>query len=487
MTKEIPMNNYLSRLSYLQQKQLPEQREKYNSTNIKMQPIGEMLNKMYFARKYQEVRLQCLETQKMLLEKKIETPSQYDDWENACKVLINEVVDLQILSYRDYLKARTHEDDSMPEASLRQKVKEIAEEYYLEQIAFEQKDIKAMLQSVKAQYKNAEEVCNEMFDVTTSTGMLRENILEQWSAFCKRTKNALEKQASGDLLALCEQGDLVGVKRCIDQKLLGTRTAFINKKMPVLLQEIEKVETYALHLACIYGHADVVEYLIKKGADVTLADTQGYLSLDRAVLNLNATAKSAKIIQLLIKAEPKLLNMVGPFRRTALHTAAFNGNLAGVKSLIQCGVPLDACEEFEGTALHKAVLKGHIDVVDFLLETGANFRAVDANNNTPLQLAVLNCNRNMVHTFMKAGFILSELQLCLVKTAADKEHKWAKESLLMLKGLYGNLVGQLEPKISVAEPLGQSLSHVFASPVDELSVKEEIPEEVSQRSQYGKS
>ncbi|MEM7352789.1 MAG: PQQ-binding-like beta-propeller repeat protein [Acidobacteriota bacterium] len=52
--------------------------------------------------------------------------------------------------------------------------------------------------------------------------------------------------------------------------------------------------------------------------------------------------------------------------------AATDGDLEGVKTLIESGVDLDAQTRYEVTPLYFAAKYGHLEVVDFLLEKGAN-------------------------------------------------------------------------------------------------------------------
>ena len=94
--------------------------------------------------------------------------------------------------------------------------------------------------------------------------------------------------------------------------------------------------------------------------------------------------------------QPQLLQIGGAL----LARFAGVGNLEGVRTLLDLGVPVDALWP-EGdpyfditrnsTALHVAAWRAHHDVVRELIARGANVNATDARNRTPLQLAVKAC------------------------------------------------------------------------------------------------
>eukprot|EP01052_Picozoa_sp_SAG31_P049350 SAG31_NODE_10762_length_1101_cov_0.862275_1_plen_103_part_00 len=96
------------------------------------------------------------------------------------------------------------------------------------------------------------------------------------------------------------------------------------------------------HLAALKGHAELVDLLLRSGA--------------------NATARTA-------------------LGRTPLHLAAMGGSAASAKLLLEHpGVEPDtvASARTGETALHMAALHGYGDVVAVLLKAGADVRRVGA-------------------------------------------------------------------------------------------------------------
>lgn len=61
---------------------------------------------------------------------------------------------------------------------------------------------------------------------------------------------------------------------------------------------------------------------------------------------------------------------------------ASKGNAAGVKKLLDQGMPVDATDYDGRTALHLAASEGHTDIVKLLLEYNADVNPIDRNGDT---------------------------------------------------------------------------------------------------------
>ena len=49
----------------------------------------------------------------------------------------------------------------------------------------------------------------------------------------------------------------------------------MNPQMSIDVQDVDQNNLTALHVACCYGHYEIVEWLIKKGADLDVTDDKG--------------------------------------------------------------------------------------------------------------------------------------------------------------------------------------------------------------------
>jgi len=73
--------------------------------------------------------------------------------------------------------------------------------------------------------------------------------------------------------------------------------------------------------------------------------------------------------------------------RSALNTAAVNGNLEEVQRLVEAGTALDYCDNFGRTALWAVAQRGHKSIIKFLLEHDSCMNMPDCEGVTPMDIA----------------------------------------------------------------------------------------------------
>lgn len=120
-------------------------------------------------------------------------------------------------------------------------------------------------------------------------------------------------------------------------------------------------------LATVFGHLEVAEYLLKKGADVNAAATNGtgYNALTGAV----ASGHPAIVAWLLANGADANYRYGAGY--SPLLTAAANGHLGIVNMLLKDGADLHAKTNDGKTALAYAKERGHTAVAELLSEQGA--------------------------------------------------------------------------------------------------------------------
>lgn len=109
---------------------------------------------------------------------------------------------------------------------------------------------------------------------------------------------------------------------------------------------------------------------------------------------------------------------------SALHRAAWNGDMPTVVAELEKGVDPNIRDDLERTPLHLACYKGRIsttpveervvgqpdpgnyytsEMVEYMIEKGADVNAVDKDNSTPLMEAIPNGHKEIVDILIKAG------------------------------------------------------------------------------------
>ena len=165
-----------------------------------------------------------------------------------------------------------------------------------------------------------------------------------------------------------------------------------------------------LHVAARIGNDFILSYLMgnRKRApgspgDVdpsALRDSHGLLLLHCAALSGNAECLKYWLEE--GESPSADVNAVDLLGQSALHYAAFKGNLASILLLLKRGAnPNLASEPEKSTPLHKACASGSIPCIEALLEAGALLDARDAEGATPLHKAAFSGHTQLVRLLQR--------------------------------------------------------------------------------------
>lgn len=164
----------------------------------------------------------------------------------------------------------------------------------------------------------------------------------------------LAREAVLELHEAAAAGQLARVKQLVDED-------------PELAKSLSPDGFPVFALPAVFGHLEVAEYLLGKGADVNAVATNGtgYNALTGAV----ASGHTSIVAWLLANgADPNYRYGAG---YSPLLTAAANGHLGIVSLLLASGADLHAKANDGKTALRFAQERGHADVTEVLRSHGA--------------------------------------------------------------------------------------------------------------------
>ncbi|XP_043427901.1 ankyrin repeat domain-containing protein 26-like isoform X2 [Prionailurus bengalensis] len=133
----------------------------------------------------------------------------------------------------------------------------------------------------------------------------------------------------------------------------------------------DKMNRTALHLACANGHPEVVTLLVERKCHLNLCDHENRTALMKAV-----QCQEEKCVNILLEngADPNIRDVSG---NTALHYAAFGDNISIIEKLLLYNANTEARNKDNITPLLVAVNENKQQIVEVLVEKAANIHAED--------------------------------------------------------------------------------------------------------------
>lgn len=141
-----------------------------------------------------------------------------------------------------------------------------------------------------------------------------------------------------------------------------------------------------LHYASGAGCLELVEALLRLGADPNMQDDGGHTPLYRAA-NQCASATGPEVVRALVRAGANVNTDGGVTRATPLHMAARRGHVEIAQALLDCGAAIDARDALGDTPLRRSVNCNKIQVASLLVDRGADIHSIGNKALTPLRAA----------------------------------------------------------------------------------------------------
>lgn len=169
-----------------------------------------------------------------------------------------------------------------------------------------------------------------------------------------------------------------------------------------------------------------LQAMLKQGMDPNLSEpTRGETALMHAVRE-----NSQEAVKLLIEAKGINLDLRAKNGDTALMVAAFKKNKSAAAALLAKGA---RANQDGWTALHYAAWVGDVDIIDMLLKKSAQVDAPSPNGTTPLMMAARGGHIHAVKALLDAGAdpnLLNEHQMNALAFAREGNHQDIVDGLI---------------------------------------------------------
>jgi ankyrin repeat protein len=129
-----------------------------------------------------------------------------------------------------------------------------------------------------------------------------------------------------------------------------------------IVKILQHADEEALHRAASDGNAELVEKLLRNGADVFQRSKDGDTAMHRAAAYGHTT-----VVELLAVGSG-IMEVRSKLGSTALHKAAYGGHEAVVNILLQLGANIQAIRPDGWTPLHFAAQYGHLKAMNLLVD-----------------------------------------------------------------------------------------------------------------------
>jgi uncharacterized protein len=204
--------------------------------------------------------------------------------------------------------------------------------------------------------------------------------------------------------------------------LAGVRTALAGD--PALLDQTNESGQNAFLLAKYYRQPEIAEYLLSLSPTLDLfsscvagrvSEVTDQIDRDRSLLEAHSGDGWTPLHLAAFFGHPELANALldrgadvnarstNSMKNTPLHAAAAGGKIELMRLLLDRGAGANASQEGGWTALHSAAQSGNREMVELLLAYGAHINARAQNNQTPLDLALTNGHHDVARLLEELG------------------------------------------------------------------------------------
>ena len=236
----------------------------------------------------------------------------------------------------------------------------------------------------------------------------KENILDGKKLFacdilCRRTDRETKRPLHEGILSLIEL--------CKTLSLNSIHCSSILKRHNLNAVSCSTKRT-PLHMLCSTGLIDLVQSLMKFGADVRAVDKYG-----NTPMHIACYCGQKQIVKLLLlKSYYQLVDSVNEEGYTPLMMACRENKDEIVQILLKKGANVNMGADINDTALHVACINGLSEVAELLIENGAEINCRNKIGATPLKLAFQNNHCELVCRLIEKGATIDDSLACAINT-----------------------------------------------------------------------
>jgi truncated hemoglobin YjbI len=273
--------------------------------------------------------------------------------------------------------------------------------------------LRELFERSSAHVVNTEDVSPHAPDGAERTGgPIRDEIARRWNAH-QVLDEAVAAVRSGDAQRAIALADSAALREWFGRDhsiLTGMLALMMRSRNETVLHYVRETitdapglarERYAgrtlLHEASAQGCLDLVELLLRTGADPNAHDGGGHAPL-YSLANECREPGGESVVRALMDAGADVNADDGVKRCTALHMAARRDAVEIAGALLDCGARIEARDSLGDTPLRRAVNCGQRQVASLLVSRGADVHSIGSKGLTPLSAARTRAMKQILRT-----------------------------------------------------------------------------------------
>lgn len=195
-----------------------------------------------------------------------------------------------------------------------------------------------------------------------------------------------------------------------------------------LILSMMTLEAAPIHDAAEAGQLERLERLLKMGENVDIQN----LPFQQRPLHLAVYNEHPEIVEMLLRYGADV-NARMNNGQTPLFVASYFGDVRSMKMLIEHGAEVNVKDHLGNTPLHKAAEGDSPEAVKLLLKHGAELHAVDSERNTPLHVAGYMGSEGAVWALVRSGAridLRNSDEMTPPEEAYDQDHNRIRKIML---------------------------------------------------------